>query len=190
MKKRYYVLFTALWLVISLLLSAPILLPYLKGSQTIQGSQVVDNSQPIVNEEPRIEGQPVHIQFPAQNISVDVIPGYFNASSQTWTLTRDKAQFAPVTPLPNNKTGNTFIYGHALPQVFSRLVNSNIGDTAIVTTDNGHTFTYKLTAVRDVQPNDISPLQDHKSPIMTVQTCSGTWYQHRRMFTFEFQGVS
>lgn len=186
MKTRYIVLFGMIWLVTGLLLSAPILMPYLRGSIKVNATvQTHDTSRVAETETPRISGHPAHIEFPQRNISVGVAPGYFNPSSKSWTLSNDKAHFATVTPEPNNKTGNTFIYGHNIPEIFGRLTEAALGDTATITTTNGHTFTYKLVAIRDVDPNDTSAIQDHKAPILTVQTCSGLWFENRRMFTFE-----
>lgn len=169
-----------------LLLGAPFLGNYLAGSVSVNtGVPVVDTSEPVETPEPRISGTPTHIEFPERGVSVDVVPGYYNAKSKSWTLSEHAAHFATVTAEPNNKTGNTFIYGHNMPKVFAPLVNSALGDTAIVTTANGHVFTYKLVAIRDVEPNDTSAIQDHGSPILTVQTCSGVWFENRRMFTYE-----
>lgn len=166
----------------------PVLQPALKGAQTgaVQGSsRALDTSEPTINEIPLIKGEPTHITFPSVDTSVDVAPGYFDAGSNSWTLSKDKAHFATVSDEPNNKTGNTFIYGHNRWAVFTKLLDLKVGDQATLTTANGHTFTYTLRDIVDIQPNDTSYLNTHKSPILTVQTCSGLWYENRRMFTFD-----
>ncbi len=190
MKSRFYIIMGVLWILVGLFLSAPVLLPQLLASkETHVAAAPADSSQPVVTDEPVISGSPSHIAFPRQNISIDVIPGYYNAENNSWTLSSDKAQFATVTSQPNNKTGNTFIYGHNRWQVFTGLLNAQPGDQAIITTDNNHTFTYTLRDIKDTDPTDLSYMQDHKSPILTVQTCSGFWYEHRRMFTFDLTAV-
>src|SRR4051812_11819785 len=51
--------------------------------------------------QPAISGQPTHIDIPRVGISLDVAPGYYNKTSQTWTLTTNKAHYATITPPPN-----------------------------------------------------------------------------------------
>lgn len=138
---------------------------------------------------PTISGEPVHIEFPGRNVSVDVVPGYYNAATGEWNVSKDKAHFATITALPNNKTGNTFIYGHNRWQVFTALLDSQVGDQALLTTANGHVFRYTLTAINDTNERDTSYLQPTEKPTLTVQTCSGVHYEYRRMLTFSFQEV-
>ncbi|MEO5690673.1 MAG: sortase [Candidatus Saccharimonadales bacterium] len=188
MKTRFYLTLGALWIIAGLFIGWPVLQPMLKASGTpaIQGtSRVLDTSEPTNTEVPLISGDPSHITFPSVDTSVDIAPGYFDAGSNSWTLSKDKAHFATNTDLPNNKTGNTFVYGHNRWQVFTKLLDLKVGDQATVTTSNGHVFTYTLRDIVDIDPTDTSYLETHKSPILTVQTCSGMWYEHRRMFTFD-----
>jgi LPXTG-site transpeptidase (sortase) family protein len=137
-----------------------------------------------------IIGTPSHISIPSQHISVDVDPGRYNASKQTWSLSETKAEFATVTTQPNNIAGNTFIYGHDIPAVFESLLKAHIGDQAVVTTSNGHTFTYTLANYHDTKPSDVSLFNYQGKPILTLQTCSGFWYQNRRLFVFNLSQVN
>ncbi len=186
MKTRFSILLSILLIAIG---SLSLALPYLRASQ-VQAEEatrvaVVDTSVAIAQDEPLISGQPTHIVFPEHDISVDVVPGYYYKKTNSWTLSDDKAHFATVTSEPNNKTGNTFIYAHNRKHLFQPLSDAAVGNTAVVTTDNGHTFTYKMSSVRDVGPYTSSYLATHNSPILTVQTCSGIWDETRRMFTFD-----
>jgi LPXTG-site transpeptidase (sortase) family protein len=187
MKAKFYITIGLLFILAGLFISAPYLLPAIKSTNqaTATAAPQVDTSAKVVNEEPVISGQPTHVAFPAVNISIDVVPGYFDEKSNSWTLSKDRAHYATVTDQPNNKTGNTFIYGHNRWQVFTGLLDAKVGQEAIVTTDNGHTFTYVLRSIEDVDPTRTDYLQTHNSPILTVQTCSGMWYEKRRMFTFD-----
>lgn len=190
MNYRFYITLGLLWIALGLFLSAPVLLPMLESIDkppvaAATSTKPADITQPVHNDEPVISGQPTHISFPSRDISIDVAPGYYDAAHNSWTLSKDKAHFATVTSEPNNKTGNTFIYGHNRWQVFTGLLNAQPGEQAIITTANGHTFTYTLRSVTDVDPDDTSYMQPHNSPILTVQTCSGLWYENRRMFIFD-----
>lgn len=136
-------------------------------------------------QEKLISGQPVRIQIPSLHIDLKVVDGYYNSTNKTWTLTRDMAQHATMTPQPNNKEGNTFIYAHNRPGVFQALSKLKVGDQVIVTTGNGHTFTYTFRSAYETNPTDTSLFTYEGAPILTLQTCSGIWYQNRQLFTFD-----
>lgn len=190
MKTRYKIILGLLWIALGAFLSAPYWISMIRPATSAAVSQAaVDTSEPINVEEPTITGTPTRIQLQSLGIDNEIIPGTFDAASNSWTLSRDKAQYATTTALPNNKTGNTFIYGHNNGHVFNKLVDAQPGLEAVVTTDNGHVFTYVLDTITDAAPSDVSYLADHKSPILTVQTCSGLWYEKRRMFVFHLTGV-
>lgn len=136
-----------------------------------------------------VSGVPKHISLPRLGISLDIKPGYYNKASQTWTLSNTNAHFATVTAPANNQSGNTFIYGHNKETVFKNLSNIKPGDTAIITTTNNLTFTYVFSGQRTTNPNDVSLFAYTGKPILTLQTCSGVFYQNRQLFTFNFTGV-
>lgn len=153
--------------------------------QTVDQPQSVMSAKtetPGVNE---ISGKAVKLDIPNLGISLPVIDGYYNKTNQTWTLTGDKAQFATLTQRPNNLNGITFIYGHNNKKVFNKLPNVKLGDKAVITTDNGHTFTYVFKSSVTTKPNDSSSMSYQGKPILMLQTCTGLWYQNRSLYTFD-----
>jgi LPXTG-site transpeptidase (sortase) family protein len=143
-------------------------------------------SKPANNAPVKVSGHPKQISIPSLNIKLPVIDGTYNTSSRQWTLTLDKAQFATVSPKPNNISGSTFIYGHYRREVFASLHNIKPGSKAVITTDNGYKFIYKFEQTYATSPDDMSVFDYEGAPILTVQTCSGTWFQNRQMYLFEF----
>lgn len=131
-----------------------------------------------------ISGQPSRIEIPSLDIKLAVAEGYFNMVNSSWTLSNDKAHFAVMTARPNNHAGNTFIYGHNLPQVFQRLTDLKLGDLAVVETANGHSFTYRYAYADVTDPTDLSPFVYEGAPVLTLQTCTGLWYQKRLLLYF------
>lgn len=131
-----------------------------------------------------VQGTPIKIEIPSVGISQPVDPGYYDPSTGKWTLSYHAVYWASMTAPINSQTGNTFIYGHDVPQIFGNLLKAQTGAQAIVTTDNGYQFTYTLQSTKAYSPNDTSAIQQTDSPHLTVQTCSGSWYQYRQMFTF------
>lgn len=143
-------------------------------------------NQPTVD---YVEGRPVRIAVPSLGIDLQVVNGYYNSQKQTWTLTKDKAQYAVATPLANTKEGNTFIYGHRNKYVFGSLSKIKAGAEVIVYTENGHRFTYRFSGATTTNPEDTSLFNYHGKPILTVQTCSGAFNQNRQLFIFNLEAA-
>lgn len=134
-------------------------------------------------------GKPVRLVIPSVSIDLTVADGLYDQKTGAWTLSKDKAHYATITPFANNIEGNTFIYGHNRRSVFAPLLKMKTGDKALVYTDNNKVFTYTLRDFKDVDPTDASLFTYQGKPILTLQTCSGTWYENRRLFTFDFVSV-
>lgn len=140
-------------------------------------------------EVPTVQGKPVSINIPSLNLTVAITDGIYYEKSRTWSLSNTQAHYALMTPPVNNKNGNTFIYGHNRKGVFNTLSKMQLGDRAIVTTDNGHKFVYQLKQTLETDPYDDSLFRYQGPPILTLQTCSGRWYQNRQLFTFDLVEV-
>lgn len=144
---------------------------------------------PENNQVPLIEGKPIAISLPSVNINLDVADGNYNPNNNSWTLSSDRAHYGVMTAKANNKAGNTFIYGHNRKSVFGRLPKIKVGEQAIVTTEIGKVFTYKLREIITTKPTDTSLFSYKGAPILTLQTCTGAWYQDRSLFIFDFVSV-
>jgi hypothetical protein len=153
-------------------------------------SKVAADKTPATNNEPRVTGFPVSISIPGPRPDLDmsnsIIPGYYDKATGAWTLTDDDAQFATISSKPNNISGNTFIYGHYRPNVFAYLHLITPGTIATITTNNGYQFSYKFVDSYAVQPTDTEVLSTSISPVLTIQTCSGTFMQNRSMYVFSY----
>ena len=136
-----------------------------------------------------IFGKPSRLFMPTIGIDLSVADGEYNSVSREWTLSKDKAHYALLTPEPNNTSGNTFIYGHNNKNVFAKLSSITVGDKISLFTESGKEFVYQYTESRQVEPTDTSLFSYQGSPILTIQTCSGTWYEKRSLYTFVFVEV-
>ncbi len=136
-----------------------------------------------------ISGKPVRLLIPSLGMDLEVADGIYNPQTKEWTLSKDKAHFADLSVQPNNQQGNTFIYGHYRPEVFARLHNIQPGAEAKILTDNGHEFTYVFGTSKVTDPSDSSLLNYQGKPILTLQTCTGAWFQNRQLFTFDLADV-
>jgi LPXTG-site transpeptidase (sortase) family protein len=136
-----------------------------------------------------IIGKPVRIQVPSLKIDLAVADGTYNEKTMAWSLSKDKAHYALPSMQPNNETGNTLIYGHYRPEVFARLHKITPGAEAIITTDNGHIFTYTLRDVKTVDPTDVGIFTYEGLPQLTIQTCTGAYMQDRQLFYFDLSSA-
>lgn len=159
-------------------------------SQTAAPSALYpSNYKPVIVQPSAIYGKPVRLDLPSLGLSLQVIDGYFNSQTKTWTLTTNKVQYATITPEPNNAAGNTFIYGHYRRNVFANLYKIAVGDVAVIRTSNDHLFTYRFRSSRITSPNDVALFSYQGPPILTLQTCTGLFYQNRQLFTFDLIGA-
>jgi LPXTG-site transpeptidase (sortase) family protein len=189
MKRLTYIFAIGLAVLISSFL---LLTLYVRNNvSSIQVSPNVSAAAPIISHSPSVvTGGPVRFQVPSLNMDLPVINGYYDSNSGAWTLTKNKVQYAAITPAPNNESGNTFLYGHYRKQVFARLHTIQPQSQAIVTTDNGHKFYYVLQNVETVSPADSAAVFNYQgAPILTVQTCTGLFFQDRQLFTFKLERV-
>ena len=152
----------------------------------IQDGQI---QQVDTRDEEVVSGVPVRLQIDAADVDIAVSDGGYDAENHTWELSTDTAHYADITPPANNQVGNTFIYGHNRREVFASLDKLTIGDQAVIQTVNGKTFIYTLRNIEDVEPTDVSLFEYQGTSILTVQTCSGNWFEKRRLYTFDFTEV-
>jgi LPXTG-site transpeptidase (sortase) family protein len=151
--------------------------------------EALKNNRPAQDANPLITGVPTHINISNVGIDLKVNPGYYYPATQSWTLSLNDAQWGAMTAKPNNKEGDTFIYAHNRVHVFYTLPKVQPGDEAIVTTDNGHIFTYKFVHSTVTVPTDTSLMRYQGKPILVLQTCTGLWYQNRTLFVFDLVKV-
>ncbi|MBX4197360.1 sortase [Candidatus Saccharibacteria bacterium] len=142
------------------------------------------------NDQSLISGTPVRIRVPSVNIDLNVIPGYYYPATKSWTLSLNNAQYAVMTAKANNQQGDTFIYAHARYGVFHDLPKILPGAETIITTDNGHTFTYKFQSSSITTPDDTTLFDYKGKPVLILQTCTGTYFQNRQLFVFNLAKVS
>jgi LPXTG-site transpeptidase (sortase) family protein len=147
---------------------------------------------PMVVQAPQvITGKPARLMIPSLGLELAVADGVYNPKTGEWTLSGDKAHYALMTVQPNDKQGNTLIYGHYRDNgtVFATLHKIQPGAIVKLMTDNGHTFTYKFTGSKVVDPSDTSILSYEGEPQLTLQTCTGAFMQNRQLFDFDLIDV-
>jgi hypothetical protein len=152
---------------------------------------------PVVhNPQTFVSGLPVRIVIPDSSYDGNVVdlpidPGYYDATSNAWNLSGTRAQFAMISTLANNQSGETFIYGHNNDYVFGALRHNTpaVGAQALLYTSNGHIFAYSFTSVNSVGPDDVDVLNYYGPSQLTIQTCTGSLNELRTFYHFSFNKV-
>lgn len=156
-------------------------------------SQTTTIAKPITYEVKKqaISGQPARINIARLGIDLPVVDGAYDAVHNTWTLFDDSVQYATMTALPNDKEGNTFLYGHNTAAVLERVKDIIPGDMLTITATNGKVFSYAYTGDDSVTPDktDILSAKSLQSQV-TLMTCQGIFSETRRLLHFNFTGVS
>ncbi|MFC1649503.1 sortase [Patescibacteria group bacterium] len=136
-----------------------------------------------------LTGKPERVHVPSVNINVEVGVGNYNQDNETWNVSENIANFATITDLPNTTGGNTVIYGHNSSNIFKHLDDINIDDKAVLYTDNGHVFEYRLAEIVELDPTDVSILEPTEHPRLTLLTCKGLLNEKRVALSFIFEKV-
>lgn len=131
-----------------------------------------------------ISGQPERILIPSIGIDVEVIDGNYDEDNITWNVSQDKVNFAVMTDLPNNKSGNTVVYGHNSKYIFKNLEDVKDGDRVYIQTKNGYSFEYVFISKKEINPNDVSILESSELPQLILLTCKGLLNEKRLVLTF------
>lgn len=137
-----------------------------------------------------IAGKPNRILIPRLGTDLPVTDGNYDPQKKTWTLSDNHAHYAVPSMLPNDREGNTLIYGHKYDWVFGGLKNLQPGDTMQLFGDNGHVFTYVYQSTVALKPDDNTVFRYDGKPSVSVQTCSGRWNENRQMFNFTLKQVT
>ena len=83
-----------------------------------------------------------------------------------------------VANITNNATPANVQQSHL--QGVAPLNSAGMIPPSLPTMNSGHT----LETFKAVSPSDVSLIQPTEAPTLTLQTCSGTWYQYRTLYTF------
>ena len=139
---------------------------------------------------PLLYGKPARLQIKRLGIDLPILPGRYQTESNTWELSNDNVHYALTSHLPNNKYGNTVLYGHNRNDVLGKTNGLRTYDELVITTTNGRKFTYVYMDDAKVNPTNTQVFAEGaKSSRVTLLTCSGAWNQERRLMVFEFSEV-
>jgi len=146
----------------------------------------------VVSEKPVdiVAEKPKRILVPSIGISLNVVDGSIDNTTNKWSVADGVANFALTTPTPSTKNGRPFIYGHWTQDVFGKLPQMQIGDKVYVETIDNHVFEYIYVSSKVVEPTDMSVLEDTKSGKgLILMTCTGFRATERYVQYYNLESV-
>ena len=91
----------------------------------------------------------------------------------------------PISPFPGQR-GNVVIIGHRFMELppstntFFNLDQTRIGERILIT-DNYGEYTYIVTDILEVEPNDMTAIQETDDYRLTLITCTPLWTSEKRL---------
>lgn len=136
---------------------------------------------------PLLYGKPKQLTIARLGITLPIEDGRYDTKTDTWSISRNNAHYALTSHLPNNKYGNTVIYGHNRMDVLGATKKLKPYDELVITAANGRKFRYVYMDEAAVNPTNTQVFtKNTKGSRLTLLTCSGAWNQERRLMVFEF----
>lgn len=117
---------------------------------------------------------PISIAIPSLSLNLAVSPGI--VQNNQWTLYDDRISWLATSEAPGSDK-NVILYGHNRPLLFGNLDRLTIGEE-IVVKNNDDTFTYVVSEMRKVLPEEVDVIISPKNQL-TLYTCDGSFDERR-----------
>lgn len=125
---------------------------------------------PHVNIHKSAYPQAVKITIPKVNLNLNIEETAINNGN--WQVARNAASHLNISANPG-EAGTIILYGHNTTEMFGPIRWLNKGDKIEVKTKDGKTHTYKITDIKEVNPEDTKILVSQKGETLILYTCSG-----------------
>jgi sortase (surface protein transpeptidase) len=141
----------------------------LAGSSQLSNNEPIKVDSKLFAKRNKEEFIPQRVLVPNLGVDVEVKPA--KIISGVWEVFPDTASFGLGSAVPG-ETGNTVIFAHARKGLFLPLEKITNGTKIYVMTPKNW-FSYKVTEIKKVSPNDISIIEPTLDETLTLYTCSG-----------------
>ena len=113
---------------------------------------------------------PVWISIPKVNIELPIQETALKGS--TWEIADHAISHLAVSGQPGGN-GPIILYGHNTNDRFGPIRWLHVGDTVTLNTTGNASYSYKITQIVEVDPNQVSFLVNQKGQTLILYTCSG-----------------
>jgi LPXTG-site transpeptidase (sortase) family protein len=113
---------------------------------------------------------PASVIIPSLNIN---LPIYLSEiKNNKWEVTDKGVSYLKTSVLPGDK-GNSVLYGHNWTNLLGNLTKIKTGEKITIEFDDKSKKEFVVTLIQEVNPDDISILNDTVDNRITIYTCSG-----------------
>ncbi len=113
---------------------------------------------------------PESVIIPSLNIN---LPIYLSEiKNNKWEVTDKGVSYLKTSVLPGDK-GNSVLYGHNWTNLLGNLTKIKTGEKITIEFDDKSKKEFVVTLIQEVNPDDISILNDTVDNRITIYTCSG-----------------
>lgn len=89
-----------------------------------------------------------------------------------WSISPTKTSYLIQSARPG-ESGNIILYGHNTREILGNIRALKGNEVVSLTSSDGKTHQYKVTEMKETEPDDISWLQPTSTETLTMYTCSG-----------------
>ena len=123
---------------------------------------------------------PLFISIPGQK---NELPIYLSSIRDSkWETTTRGVSLLSASAVPG-ETGNSIIYGHNWSNLLGSLANVGPGDEILIFYSNGDEKVFDVRFVQEVDPSNVSVLEETDDKRLTIYTCSGFLDRKRLVVT-------
>jgi hypothetical protein len=142
-----------------------------------------------------ITGVPSRLMMPDVGIDLPVTRGAYNTANQSWTL---DSRHVFINTLTNSDaligeredtSRSPLLYGHNSPKLLGKTKNLVPGQVLQIVTENGYVMQYSFARAIELTPQDSWILDYTGTEDLMLMTCSGVWYEKRRVLFFDLVEV-
>lgn len=112
---------------------------------------------------------PIRILIP--DVSIDITIKFAPIQNGYWIVYKDSAGFGQGSSLPGEQ-GNIVIFAHARQGLFLPLNKVKLGTKIYILSINKY-FSYQVSDIKEVNPNQIEVISQTPQETLTLYTCSG-----------------
>jgi len=129
----------------------------------------------VRTESPKLLPAPTHIKI---QWFVDAPIETMALVGSTWSVSSTQASFLSQSARPG-ESGNIIIYGHNTRAILGNIRALKGNETITITTSDGTNHLYKVSQMKETNPDDVSWLEPTPTEVLTMYTCSGLFDSKR-----------
>lgn len=129
-------------------------------------------SKPIIPPPiPTRTSKPAEISIDTVNINLPVYETTLS-NNDIWEIAEDGVSHLDISGRPEENNTN-ILYAHNTNDRFGPLLWAKIGDPITITTRDNNNYSYIITDIQTVDPNQVDILTSHKDETLILYTCTG-----------------